>query len=94
MCDFTQGQTMNLEVLDFEHVLPMLQAAAQNKDQGTYEDHVEGLWVFDKGPEIWHVLVTLGEKMMEEEVEMSVAGHRYSPGCISYEEFVHTVPSG
>uniref|UniRef100_A0A8B9W4N1 EF-hand calcium-binding domain-containing protein 11 n=1 Tax=Bos mutus grunniens TaxID=30521 RepID=A0A8B9W4N1_BOSMU len=94
MCDFTEDQTaeMNVKVLDFEHFLPMLQTVAKNKDQGTYEDYVEGLRVFDKegngtvmGAEIRHVLVTLGEKMTEEEVEMLVAGHEDSNGCINYE---------
>ncbi|CAO2581913.1 Myosin light polypeptide 6 [Lemmus lemmus] len=57
-------------VLDFEHFLPMLQTVAKNKDQGTYEDYVEGLRVFDKegngtvmGAEIRHVLVTLGKAL-------------------------------
>lgn len=76
-----KSDEMNVKVLDFEHFLPMLQTVAKNKDQGTYEDYVEGLRVFDKegngtvmGAEIRHVLVTLGEKMTEEEVEMLV-GH-------------------
>lgn len=61
---------MNVKVLDFEHFLPMLQTVAKNKDQGTYEDYVEGLRVFDKegngtvmGAEIRHVLVTLGKAL-------------------------------
>ena len=46
----------------------MLQAVAKNRGQGTYEDYLEGLRVFDKegngkvmGAELRHVLTTLGE---------------------------------
>uniref|UniRef100_A0A2R9CGL2 EF-hand calcium-binding domain-containing protein 11 n=1 Tax=Pan paniscus TaxID=9597 RepID=A0A2R9CGL2_PANPA len=115
MCDFTEDQTtefkeafqlfdrteMNVKLLDFEHFLPMLQTVAKNKDQGTYEDYIEGLQVFDKegngtimGVEFWHVLVTLGEKITEEEVEVLVAGNEGSNGCIDYEAFVRHILSG
>uniref|UniRef100_A0A2I3GJS1 EF-hand calcium-binding domain-containing protein 11 n=1 Tax=Nomascus leucogenys TaxID=61853 RepID=A0A2I3GJS1_NOMLE len=78
---------MNVKVLNFEHFLPMLQmVVAKNKDQGTYEDYEGNGTVM--GAEIWHVLVTLGEKMTEEEVEMLGAGHKDNNGCINYEELI------
>uniref|UniRef100_A0A8C0GJD1 Myosin light chain 6 n=3 Tax=Testudinoidea TaxID=8486 RepID=A0A8C0GJD1_CHEAB len=96
-----KSDEMNMKTLSFEQFLPMMQTIAKNKDQGCFEDYVEGLRVFDKegngtvmGAEIRHVLVTLGEKMTEEEVEILVAGHEDSNGCINYEELVRMVLSG
>ncbi|XP_042536269.1 myosin light polypeptide 6-like [Dipodomys spectabilis] len=81
-----RGDEMNVKVLDLEHFLSMLQTMAKKKDQGTYEDYVEGFQVFAKegngtvmGTEICHVFIT---------------EHEDSNGCINYEELVRMVLSG
>ncbi|XP_037739662.1 myosin light polypeptide 6 [Chelonia mydas] len=67
-----KSDEMNIKTLSFEQFLPMMQTIAKNKDQGCFEDNMEGLRVFDKEgnssemrAEIRHFLVTLGETEKE-----------------------------
>uniref|UniRef100_A0A8D0GWE1 Myosin light chain 1 n=1 Tax=Sphenodon punctatus TaxID=8508 RepID=A0A8D0GWE1_SPHPU len=94
------NEEMNAKKIEFEEFLPMLQAAANNKDQGGFEDFLEGLHIFDKegigtvmGAKLHQALATLDEKMKEEEVEELLEGQEDSNGCINYEAFVKHIMS-
>jgi len=90
--------------LTFEEFLPIFSQVKKDKDVGAFEDLVEGLKVYDKlengcmlAAELNHVLLFLGEKMNEGEVEdvlKACAGPEDEEGFIKYENFIKNVFAG
>ena len=86
--------------LTYEEFLPICRSQKQKKTQGTMEDFIEGLRVFDKdgngtisSAELRHVLTSLGEKLSDEEVDSLLTGIEDSQGQVNYEDFVKMVMS-
>uniref|UniRef100_A0A8C4QYM2 EF-hand domain-containing protein n=1 Tax=Eptatretus burgeri TaxID=7764 RepID=A0A8C4QYM2_EPTBU len=81
------------KMMDFTIFLAMVQYIVKTKDiQGTVEEFMEGLRVFDKenngtvlGAELRHVLISLGEKMPEKDVDLLLQGLEDDEGFIKYE---------
>lgn len=81
--------------MTFEEFLPIYSQVKKDKDSGAYEDLVEGLKVYDKAEngtmmeaELAHVLLSLGEKLNDSEVEEIIktcAGGCDDEGFIKYE---------
>eukprot|EP00057_Strongylocentrotus_purpuratus_P031829 XP_785794.1 PREDICTED: myosin-2 essential light chain [Strongylocentrotus purpuratus] len=93
--DFDSGHRV-----PFEEFLPIMTATMKKKEQGTQDEFIEGLRVFDQEgngsinlAELRHVLTNLGEKMTDEEVDSLVGGCEDAQGQVNYEEFVKMVCS-
>ena len=89
------------ERIGFEVFLPILQTISKNRSTDTAEDFIEGLRHFDKdgngfisSAELRHLLTTLGEKLLDDEVEHLLTGQEDSQGNVNYEDFVRMVMSG
>nr|CAB3264128.1 myosin light chain 3, skeletal muscle isoform [Phallusia mammillata] len=85
-------EELNTKTVTFEEFLPMLAQIKRQAVPCNIEDFIEGLRVFDKenngtvmGAELRHVLVSLGEKLSEEEVDQLMVGQEDTNGCVNYE---------
>uniref|UniRef100_UPI00358E0B3A myosin light chain 3-like n=1 Tax=Myxine glutinosa TaxID=7769 RepID=UPI00358E0B3A len=92
-------EEMKNKMMDFTIFLAMVHHIVKTKEiQGTFEEFMEGLRVFDKenngtvlGAELRHVLMSLGEKMPEKDVELLLQGLEDDEGFIKYEEFIKKI---
>lgn len=81
--------------MTFEEFLPIYSQVKKDKDCGAFEDLVEGLKVYDKAEngtmmeaELAHVLLSLGEKLQDAEVEEIIktcGGGSDDDGFMKYE---------
>lgn len=91
-------EDLNNKKVTFEQFLPMLAQIKRQAEPVQVEDFIEGLRVFDKenngtvlGAELRHVLVSLGEKLTEEEVEQLMVGQEDANGRVNYEALIKMV---
>lgn len=92
------------KMLTFEEFLPIYSDVKKNKDMGQIEDLLEGLKVYDKNEngtmmaaELAHVLLSLGEKLTDKEVDeifTACCPPEDDEGYIKYETFVKTILGG
>jgi Ca2+-binding EF-hand superfamily protein len=93
-------QEMEEKSISFDDFLPILWAIANSNAPGTYEDFYEGLKVFDKdgmgfisSAELRHVLMNLGEKLNNDEVNYLLQGQEDLNGCVNYDNFIKKIMS-
>ncbi|XP_054162575.1 myosin light chain 1-like [Oppia nitens] len=92
------------KTMSFEEFLPIYSQIKKEKEVGAFEDFMEGLKVYDKlengtmlAGELAHVLLSLGEKLNDPEVEdimKACAGQEDEDGFIKYEAFIRNVMAG
>jgi myosin light chain 6 len=86
-----------------EEFLPIYGQVKKEKEAGTYEDFMECLKLYDKqengtmlAAELAHVLLTLGERLSEFEVQeiMKLGGPEDDDGFMKYEPWIKAVIAG
>uniref|UniRef100_H2Y9S9 EF-hand domain-containing protein n=3 Tax=Ciona savignyi TaxID=51511 RepID=H2Y9S9_CIOSA len=87
-------EDMNSKTLNMEEFVPVYTKLITEFTEGTFDDILEGVRVFDKegngtvmGAEIRHVLRTLGEKMTTQEISACMDGQEDMSGTINIDTF-------
>lgn len=87
--------------ISFETFLPVYEALSKKKSKCTSEEFVEELKQFDRDGsgcigfvELKHHLMSMGDKLTEEEADQLLIGLEDAEGKINCEEFVRLVMSG
>lgn len=97
-CGYSQNPDARIS---FETFFPILTTISKNRVVPTFDDFCEGFHVFDKdqngtigSAELRHILVSLGEKLTEEEVDQLLVGFEDGQGSIQYGDFIRAVMNG
>jgi len=89
--------------ITLEEFMPIYAQLSKEKDVGGYADFMEAMLVFDKesngtiiAAELRHLLLSLGEKMKEDEVEeiIKLCSNEDTEGNTKYEDFIKKVLEG
>jgi len=87
--------------LTFEEFFPIYEQVSKEKSEGTMADYMECLKVFDKdesgkifGAELRHALLSLGERLLIEDVDELLNGVEDGEGQVNYKSFIEKVMAG
>lgn len=87
--------------VDFETFYGIYQQLSKNPCTGSYDDMVEGLGTMDReqcglvnGAELRLILMNIGDKMTEEQIEMIVQDHEDASKNIVYKDMIRRVMAG
>lgn len=90
--------------MTLEEFLPIYSQVKKEKEQGAYEDFMEGLKLYDKHEngsmleaELAHIMLSLGEKLSDAECEellTSIQVQTDDDGFIKYEQFLKKLVTG
>uniref|UniRef100_H2ZE27 EF-hand domain-containing protein n=1 Tax=Ciona savignyi TaxID=51511 RepID=H2ZE27_CIOSA len=95
------NEDMTSKTLKIEEFLPVYTKLITDFTEGTFDDILEGVRVFDKegngtvmGAEIRHVIRTLGEKMTTQEISACMDGQEDMSGTINIDTFCRYLIDG